>query len=342
MTGQIDRRTLLGRAAVGLGGAVAGFGLLGGCRRRGGNGARIRFLTSWSAQAEHGGYYQAMAGGLYARAGLDVEIAMGGPQINSLQLLTAGRAEIVMGYDIQVLKAIEQGLPVVTVATSFQRDLQGLMAHKDVTSLAQLKGRKVLISSAGRATFWPWLEQHFGFRDEDTAPYTFNLQPFLVDRNAAVQAYSSSEPFAAAQAGVPNNFFLLADQGYPPYGSTIITTRDFIQRRPEAVAAFVRASMLGWREYLQRPALANLRIRAANPTMTQAQIDYAVAYMRRTRVLDHGLPPGASIGSMTAERWRRTRDFMVAGGTLSPQTDWTKAFTTRFVDNLDVLPEDHA
>ncbi len=333
--GQIDRRAVLG-------GAAAGLGLLAGCRRRGGNGARIRFLTAWFAQAEHGGYYQALAGGLYARAGLDVEIAMGGPQINGLQLLTAGRADIIMGFDIQVLKAIEQGLPVVTVATTFQHDQQGLMSHNNVASLAQLKGRKVLIASTGRATFWPWLVQRFGFRDEDAAPYTFNLQPFLVDPNAAVQAYPSSEPFAAAQARVPTNFFLLADQGYPPYGSTIITTRDFIQRRPEAVAAFVRASMLGWREYLQRPALANLQIRAANPTMTQAQIDYAVAYLRRTRVLDHGLPPGASIGSMTAERWRMTRDFMVAGGTLSPHTDWTKAFTTRFVDQLDIRLEDQA
>jgi NitT/TauT family transport system substrate-binding protein len=319
-----------------LGGAAASLGLLAGCRRRGGNGARIRFLTAWFAQAEHGGYYQALAGGLYARAGLDVDIAMGGPQINGLQLLTAGRADIIMGFDIQVLKAIEQGLPVVTVGTTFQHDLQGLMAHKNVTSLAQLKDHKVLIASTGRATFWPWLEQRFGFRDEDAAPYTFNLQPFLVDPNAAVQAYPSSEPFAAAQAGVQTNFFQLADQGYPPYGSTIITTREFIQRRPDAVAAFMRASMLGWREYLLRPALANIRIREANPAMSQAQIDFAVAYMRRTRVLDNGLPPGASIGSMTAARWRQTRDFMVAGGTLSAQTDWTQAFTTRFTDKLDV------
>jgi len=335
MTSPIDRRTMLG-------GAAASLGLMAGCRRRGGNGARIRFLTAWFAQAEHGGFYQALAGGLYARAGLDVEIAMGGPQINGLQLLTAGRADIIMGFDIQVLKAVEQGLPVVTIGTSFQRDMQGLMSHKDVTSLAQLKGRKVLIASTARTTFWPWLVQRFGFRDEDAAPYTFNLQPFLVDPKVAVQGYASSEPFAAAQAGVPTNFFLLADQGYPPYGSTIITTRDFIQRRPEAVAAFVRASMLGWREYLQRPALANLRIRAANPAMTQAQIDYAFAYLKRTRVLDNGLAPGVSIGTMTAARWRQTRDFMVAGGTLSPRTDWTRAFTTRFTDMLDVHLEQPA
>jgi len=332
----IDRRALLG------GVLAAGAGTLAGCRRRGGDGGRIRFVTNWFAQAEHGGFYQALAGGLYARAGLDVEIGMGGPQINSLQLLTAGRADIIIGYDIQVLKAVEQGLPVTTVGASFQRDLQGIMCHRDVTSLAQLRGHKLLIASTSRTTFWPWLVQRYGLRDEDAAPYTFNLQPFLVDPRAAVQAYPSSEPFEAARAGVPINFFRLADQGYPPYGTTIITTQDFIRRRPQAVQAFVRASMLGWREYLARPALANLRIRAANPAMTQPQIDYAVAYLRRIRVLDAGLPPGASIGAMSAERWRQTRDFMVAGGTLSPQTDWTRAFTTRFVDNLSIHMEDAA
>ena len=336
MTTQIDRRALLG------GGMAAGLAALAGCRKRGGNGARIRFLTNWFAQAEHGGFYQALAGGHYARNGLDVEIAMGGPQINGLQLLTAGRADIILGYDIQVLKAVEQGLPVVTVAASFQRDLQGLMTHRDITSLAQLRGHKVLIASNARATFWPWLVQRYGFRSEDAAPYTFNLQPFLVDPRAAVQAYPSSEPFEAARAHVPANFFLLADQGYPPYGTIIITTRDFIRRRPEAVQAFVRASMQGWREYLARPALANLRIRAANPLMTQAQLDYALAYLRHIRALDAGLPGGASIGAMTADRWQRTRDFMVAGGTLLPGTDWTQAFTTRFVDKLAIRMEDHA
>src|SRR5579863_4244875 len=288
MTGLIDRRRVL------AGALAAGFGMSSGCRRRGGNGARIRFLTNWFAQAEHGGFYQAHAGGLYARSGLDVEIGMGGPQINGLQLLTAGAADIVVGYDIQVLKAVEQGLPVITVAASFQRELQGIMTHKDVTSLAELRGHKLLISSASRTTFWPWLDQRFGFRDEDAAPYTFNLQPFLVDPRAAVQAYPSSEPFAAAQAGASTNFFRLADQGYPPYGTTIVTTHDFIRRRPEAVAAFVRASMLGWRDYLARPAMANLRIREANPAMTQAQLDYAVAYLQRKHVLDEELPAGTS------------------------------------------------
>lgn len=328
MSGGFDRRGML------LGGGA--FAALSACRKRGGNGARIRFLTNWFAQAEHGGFYQALATGLYAKAGLDVDIGMGGPQVNNLQLLTAGRADIVLGYDIQTFKAVEQGLPIVTVATSFQKDLQGLMAHREVTDLAALKDHRILIATAARATFWPWLVQRFGFAEGSAAPYTFNLQPFFADPGAAVQAYPSSEPFEAAKAKVPVNFFLLADHGYPPYGTTIVTTREFMQRRPDAVQAFVRASMLGWRDYLRHPEMGNIRIRQANPRMPQAQLDYAVECLCRIGVLDTGLPAGASIGAMSAERWKRTRDFMVAGGTLDAATDWTRAFTNRFTDDLGI------
>src|SRR6195256_3163224 len=116
---------------------------------------KVTFLTSWYAQAEHGGFYQAKAAGIYEKAGLDVTIKMGGPQVNGSQLLLAGETDFMMGYDIQVLKGREQNLPLVTVASSFQFDLQGLMTHDDVASLAALKGKPILIAGSSRVTFWP-------------------------------------------------------------------------------------------------------------------------------------------------------------------------------------------
>jgi NitT/TauT family transport system substrate-binding protein len=321
----IDRRNVL-RGGL----ATAAMGLAGCRRRAGGRGGQIRFLTSWFAQAEHGGFYQAQATGLYAHAGIDVAIAMGGPQVNGLQLLAAGAADIIMGYDIQVLKAVEQGLPVVTIAACFQQDQQGLMTHADITDLAQLRDHKVLLATPSHATFWPWLQQRYGFRDDQIMPYTYNLQPFLRDPRMAVQAFPSAEPYEAQQQGARVRFFALADQGYPPYGATLVTTRAFLARRPEAVAAFLRASMLGWRDYLARPAPGNGLIRAANPQMTQDRLDYAVRHLNQSHVLDAGLAPGQGVGSMTQERWRRTRDFLVAGHMLSPATDWQRAFTTQF------------
>ena len=169
------------------------------------------FLTSWYAQAEHGGFYQALATGLYKKAGLDVTIKMGGPQVNGMQLLAAGQADAVMGYDIAVLKGREQGVNAVTVAASFQKDLQGLMTHDDVKSLAGLKDKTILVATSGRSTWWPWVKTRYGYKEEQTRPYTFNIQPFLADRAVVQQGYPSSEPFAAAKAGAKVNFFLFAD-----------------------------------------------------------------------------------------------------------------------------------
>jgi NitT/TauT family transport system substrate-binding protein len=301
-------------------------------------GQKIRFLTSWFAQAEHGGFYQALATGLYAKAGLDVSIDMGGPQVNGLQLLTGGAADIVMSYDIQVLKAVENRLPVTAIASTFQSDLQGLMTHPDIGGLADLKGRRIFIASTSRSTFWPWLRARFDFADEQAAPYTFNLQPFLIDKASAVQGYGTSEPFEAKAMGAAVKFFLFADDGYPPYGNPLVTTNAFAAKHPDATMAFLDATMRGWRDYLRDPAPANALIKAANPKMDDARIAFAVERMAALNLLGGGDAATRGIGTMTQARWHKTRDFLVAGGILAPTTDWTAAFTTRFVDGLTVMP----
>ena len=320
--------TLARRAVL----AGAGAGLIAG-RARAAVPTKITFLTSWFAQAEHGGFYQAKATGLYAQAGLDVDIRMGGPQINAMQLLTAGVADIAMGYDIQMLKAVENNVPVTTIGTSFQFDMQGIMTHDDIASLAALKGHKVLIAASSHTTFWPWLKQKFGYSDEMAGVDTFNLQPFLVDKSLAVQAYVSSEPFEAGKLGEKVKFFLFADDGYPPYGSTMVTTNGLIARNPDAVGAFVKASLQGWADYLKNPAPANALIKNDNPKMTDDRIAFAVQTMKDIHVLDRG---GAAVGTMTDARWQATYDFLVKADLLKASVDYKKAFTTRFTDGLHI------
>ena len=298
--------------------------------------AKITFLTSWFAQAEHGGFYQAKATGLYEKAGLDVDVKMGGPQVNGMQLLAGGAADVVMGYDIQVLKAVENGVPVTTVGTTFQFDPQGLMTHDDIPNIAALKGRKILIANSSHTTFWPWLKQRFGFTDDMAGVDTFNLQPFLQDKTIAMQGYPSSEPFEAAAAGAKVKFFPLADEGYPPYGSTMVTTNAFVARNPEALATFVRTSLEGWRDYFRDPAPANALIRIDNPKMTDARIAFAIQKMKDMHILDRGEAAKDGIGTMTAARWEQTRDFLVRADLLKPGVDWRKAFTTRFTDGLNI------
>lgn len=296
------------------------------------------FLTNWYAQAEHGGFYQALAEGTYKAQGLDTDIRMGGPQVNVMQLLLAGKADAVMGYDLQTLPAVAQGLPVVTVGAVFQKDPAALIAHPDVKSMEDLKQRTLLIGQASETTFWPWLKRRYGFTDAQKRPYAFSVQPFLADRKVAQQGYATSEPYSVEKAGVTPVVFLLADAGYPPYAQTIVTTRAVLEKRRDALTRFLRATAQGYRSYLANPAPGNALIRKANPEMEEALLAYGV-----NRMKSFGLVTGADaardgILSMTDARWRATRDFMVAEGLLAPGADWRKAYDLELVRGLRVLP----
>jgi NitT/TauT family transport system substrate-binding protein len=257
--------------------------------------------------------------------------------VNGLQLLLAGEVDVIMGYDIQCLKAIEQGLPVITVGTSFQYDLQGMLTHDDVNSLADLKNKTILVATPGRTTWWPWLKKKYGYADEQTKPYTFNLQPFFADKNTVQQAYPSSEPFQAMQRGIPHKFFLFAADGYPPYGTTMVTTQRFLEANRGAVRRFVRASLEGWKSYVSDPAPANVLIKEANPKMSDAQIAFAIRKLRELKVLDGGDATTSGIGIITEERWKKTYEYLVEVGLLRPEVDWRKAFTTEFVKDLRIM-----
>jgi NitT/TauT family transport system substrate-binding protein len=299
---------------------------------------KVTFLTSWYGQAEHGGFYQALATGLYKKQGLDVTLRMGGPQVNGMQLMMAGQADMHMGYDFQVLKSLEQGLTPVTVATSFQHDLQGMMTHDDVKSLGDLKGKTILVATAGRSSWWPWLKAKYGYTDDQARPYTFNLQPFFADKNLVQQAYLSSEPLQAEKAGIKHRFFLFAHDGFPPYGTTIVATQKMAKEKPDVVQRFVRASMEGWKSYIADPAPGNALIKKDNPNMTDEQLAYGLAKLKDQRLITGGDAAKMGIGVMTDERWRKTHEYMVSAALLKPEVDYKQAFTIQFVKDLRVMP----
>jgi NitT/TauT family transport system substrate-binding protein len=299
---------------------------------------KVVFYTNWYAEAEHGGFYQAVAQGIYRQHGLDVDVRMGGPQINVMQLLLAGQADLVMGYDFQTIKAIEQNLPVVTVAATFQKDPAVMIAHPGVASLADLKGKTLLIGQASETTFWPWLKARFGFTDSQKRPYAFSVQQFLVDKNTAQQGYVTSEPFTIEKAGIKPVVFLLADSGYPPYAETIVVTRKTLTAKADMIRRFITASAQGWKSYLSQPAPGNGLIRKANPEMTNDLIDYGVAKMKHYALVTGGDAQTRGILTMTEPRWKATFDFMRSAGLTAADTDYRKAYTLDFVDNIKVLP----
>ncbi|PBI77898.1 bicyclomycin resistance protein [Rahnella victoriana] len=299
---------------------------------------KIALLTSWYAQAEQGGYYQALATGIYKRYGLDVSIQSGGPQINGMQLLLSKRADVIIGYDLQLLESVQRGFQAKAIAAPFQFDPQGLLTHASVSSLDGLKDKTILVSSSGQSTWWPWLKARYQLSDSQVRPYTFNIQPFVADENVAQQAYVSSEVFQAQKAGVKSNFFLFSEHGYPPYGGILITRPELISSRKDAMAKFVQASMEGWVSYLQNPVAGNALIKKDNPKMTDDLLAWGVQQIKEHHLIDGGDAATQGWGTMTEARWQKTRDFMVSARLLNADTDWKQAYTTEFVDHMQVKP----
>ena len=293
----------------------------------------LRFATDWRAQAEHGGFYQALASGEYARRGLKVEIVQGGPGVNVPQLLASNAVELGMGSNsFIVMNLAQEGVPVKAVAAFMQKDPQVLIAHPDtgVEKIADLKGHPILLSDASVTAFWVWLKARYGFTDDQVRKYSGNPAPFLSDKRAAQQGYVTSEPYTIEkQAGLKARVFLLADEGYPGYATMVLATDRLIAKNPAAVKAFVEASAKGWTDYLGGDATAaDALIRKDNPEMTQDVLDQAREKLRSYKIIAGG--EGLPVGAMTDARWKAFSDMATAQGVYPKILDPKKAYTLAF------------
>jgi NitT/TauT family transport system substrate-binding protein len=296
----------------------------------------VSFGTDWKAEAEHGGYYQAIAAGIYRQHGLEVTLRQGGPQVNHAQLLAAGRLDLNLAPNsFGPLNLTAENIPMVAVAAIFQKDPSVLIAHPGQRndSLAALKGKPIMIGSDTRVTSWTFLKSKFGYTDDQIRPYTFSVAPFLVDLSAVQQGYLSSEPFTIESQGVKPVVLLLADAGYSSYGSLIQTSDKLAQEKPDLVQRFVDASVEGWYGYLYgNPAPANELIKRDNPEMTDALLAYGIGKIKEYGIVDSGDAKTNGIGSMTEARWRDFFDAMANAGVYPKGLDFHKAYTLRFVN----------
>ena len=308
---------------------------------------KVSFGTNWLAEAEHGGYYQALVDGTYAKYGLDVTIVPGGPQAANEILLAAGKLDFYMGGNLLLaFDAVDKNVPIVVVAAHLQKDPQIMMSHPGVglDKWTELPKATAFIGKEGLGTFYRWMESEYGFKEENVKPYTFNPGPFIADKHSIQQGYVTSEPFAVEREGhFKPNIFLLADYGYGTYATTIETRADIIAKHPDVVQRFVDASTIGWYHYLYGDnAKANARIKQDNPEMTDDQIAFSIAKIKEYGLVDSGDTLKLGIGAMTDQRIKAFYDQMVKAGVVKPGLDYKKAYTLRFVDKgvgLDLRPK---
>jgi len=335
----MTRYRLSRRATLGLAGAAAGSVLI---KLPGGLANaqtldKLSFQTNWRAQAEHGGFYQAVAAGLYKKHGIDCEVRMGGPQISNSQLLMGGRVDFVMSAGLEALNYAREDLPFFCIAAIFQKDPQVLIAHAGSgnDSFEKLKGKTILVGAGGRITYWPFLKAKYGYADEQMKPYTFNLAPFLADKNLVQQGFLSSEPYAMRQAGADPVVMLIADAGYENYNTTIATSRKLATEKKDLVQRFVTASLEGWAQYLKGGAeieAANALIKKDNPDMSDDKIAYAIKVMNEKGIVMSGDALTLGVGAMTDARWSSFYTAMADVGVLPKGIDPKKGYTLEFVN----------
>ena len=298
---------------------------------------KVSFGTNWVAEAEHGGFFQAVADGTYKTYGLDVTIVPGGPNNNNRMLLTAGKLDFFMSANtLQSFDAVANNVPLVTVAAIFQKDPQVLLTHPEVkvTKLEDLKPLTLLVSKEGMTSYFQWLKSEYGFSESKVKPYTFNSQPFIVNKQSAMQGYVTSEPYAVEKAaGFRPGVVLLADYGFNTYSTLIETRREIVDKKPDLVQRFVDASVIGWYNYLygdNKPA--NAMIKQLNPDMTDELLAYSVSKMKEYGIVDSGDSLRNGIGAMTDERMASFFDKMVRAGVVRRDIDYRQAYTLRFAN----------
>ena len=304
---------------------------------------KVSIIMSWVAEAEHGGFYQALATGIYAKHGLDVTIRQGGPQLNTGQMLAAGAVDFrVGGGSGGTLNFVQNDVPAMAVAAIFQKEAAVLIAHPDagIDSLADMKGHPIAISRQTIDTWWRFLAEKYGFSDAQIRPYTFQLGPFLVDKNLVQQGYVTSEPFAVENEGhfKPKVFLLADDAGYKSYAAPLETTTKLVETNPDLVQRMVDATIEGWYSYLYGdPTPANTLIKHENPDMSDAQIAYSYGKMKEYGIIDSGDAKTLGIGAMTDARWQAFFESAAVVGLYPKNLDYKKAYTLQFVDKKHAM-----
>lgn len=299
---------------------------------------KISFGLDWVAEPEYGGYYEAIAEGIYKKYGLDVTIIAGGPQVNTAQLLVLGKVDFdITSNAFLALNFAEQNIPCVVVAAGFQKDPDALIAHpgQGNDNFAALKGKPIAVSTDTRASWWLYLQNKYGYSDSQLRSYGFSLLPFFTNKQDIQEAYVTDEPYLVHQAtGEWPVVLSLPESGFDGYASLVATSEKLVKTNPALVQRFINASAQGWRDFLYKdPKPAFAAIKQANPDMTDGLMQYGYDQLKARGIVDSGDTKTLGIYAMTDARWAGFFNQMVKAGLYSPSMNYKAGYTLQFVDH---------
>jgi NitT/TauT family transport system substrate-binding protein len=305
---------------------------------------KISFGLDWVAEPEYGGYYQAVATGIYKKYGLDVTIVEGGPQVNTAQMLISGRLTFdITSNSFLALNFAQESIPYVAIAAGFQKDPDVLISHpgQGNDSFEALKGKPIAVSSDTRASWWLFLKSKYGYSDSQLRPYGYSLTPFFTNQNDVQEAYVTDEPYLVQQqTGKLPTILMLSDAGFDGYASLVATSSKLVATNPDLVKRFLEASAEGWYSYLYgNPSPAFAAIQKANPDMTPGLMKYGYDQLKERGIVDSGDTKTLGIYAMTDARWKTFFDQMAAAGLYDKSLNYKAGYTLQFVNHGFGLPK---
>ena len=303
---------------------------------------KLSFVLDWKADAERGGYYQALATGLYKKHGLDVTIVQGGPGIDNQQLIAAGAVDLAQGGNSFLpFNLLQAGAPVKAIMGIYQRSPQILIAHAaaHINSLADMKDKPIMLAPSSFGTIWIWMKAKYGFTDRQIRPISFDLAPWIADPTAIAQGYATSDPYVLSSQNIAAKYFLLADDGFPSYGAVVMASDRLIVTKPAVVQAFVDASIEGWYSYLYGDPKPGLDlVKSLNDEATDARNAEVIRNIKQHHLVDGDDARKLGIGTMTDQKWHDFFALMVKLGVYPADLDYRQAFTLEFVSRTHVIP----
>jgi len=313
--------------------------LLAGCARRAGAPAvtapatTIVLQANWYAEAEYGGFYEALAKGYFKEENLDVHIVQGGPGAYPVQKVAAGQVQFGLARSDDLIMAAQQGLPILIVAAQLEHDPQVIIVHAEspVTGFKDLDGKSIM---AEPGSAWiSYLEQKYSIRI-NMIPENYGIAQFLADKNFIQQGFLTAEPFVFNQLKVATRSLLIADSGYDPYRA-LFCSREFASAHPDAVKGFIRASIRGWSDYLGLdPSAGNELITLDHADSTPSVLAFGWGQLRRAHIVDGDAAKGERVALVTRRRLDAQISIMRQLGLLSGK------MTVDQIASFDFLPDD--
>jgi NitT/TauT family transport system substrate-binding protein len=294
---------------------------------------KVRLALNWFPEVEHGGYYEALRKGYFAEEGLEVEILPGGPGAAIMQRVASGEVDYGVENADKVLFGRAAGTAVVALFAPLQTSPHCVLVHEEagIESLRDLRSATLAISP--NAAFGAYLRSNLPLENVTVVPYSGSVAQFLTDTQFAQQGYLFSEPLVAARAGARPRAFLVADLGFNPYSSLLVTHERTLSERADIAEKLVRAARKGWNSYCDSPAGTNRLIHSLNSSLPLDVLDEGAALMVAMVRTETAVQAG--VGTMEPERWdllsaQMTVLGLIDTGVARPDDAWTP----RFLGNL--------